>query len=98
MAQTVQQLWTKYSSKKGAAGMPPTSGDKKLRAKHVSESVPYNVGHAVEHMSSISKQLVKLGMTDSKLASILAGKAAKQIHGAEKKLSKFGEQGGSDAR
>jgi hypothetical protein len=92
MAANVQQIWKKYSSKKGAAGMPPTEGDKKLRAKHVSESVPYNVGHAVEHMNSISKQLTKLKLSDGPLAKVLANKAVKQVHAAENKLAKFGDK------
>lgn len=89
MAKTVNDLWSKWSSDKAAAGMPPTKADVKLRDKHVSESVPYNTKHAVEHIKSNIKQIGKLKVTNKPLANVLAHKSIEAIHSAEEKLDKF---------
>jgi len=89
MAKTVKDIWSKWSSEKAAAGMPPTKADVKLRDKHVTESVPYNTKHAVEHMKSNVKQLSKLNVTNKPLASVLARKSVSAVHSVEEQLDKF---------
>ena len=71
-------------------GMPPTPEDKKMRAKHVLESVKYNIhGHAKDHIAGSIEQLKKLKMVDPKLAKSTAHKAALKIHLEEAKLRSF---------
>jgi hypothetical protein len=71
-------------------GMPPTPEDRKLRVKHVLESVHYNIhGHAKDHISGSIDQLKKLKMVDPKLAKKTAHDAALKVHLEEAKLRSF---------
>jgi hypothetical protein len=86
-------LWKKYSDAGAVDGKPPTPADNKLRIKHVTDSVPYNVGHATDHMEEIVNQLGKLAKTDPRMASKLGREAAAKMHKVEEKVNNFGGKG-----
>ncbi len=73
---------------------PPTPGDAKLRLKHVSDSVPYNTAHAVDHLDEIVNQLKKLSGVDRAKTRALAAGAAKRVDQIVKKLDKIGGSNG----
>lgn len=73
---------------------PPTPADAKLRLKHVSDSVPYNTSHAVDHLDEIVNQLQKLSGVDRGKTKELASGAAKRVGSIVKKLSKYGGSSG----
>ena len=85
----VAALWRKYSDAGAVDSKPPTPIDNKLRIKHVMDSVPYNVGHATDHMEEIVNQLNKLKKTDPKLARKLGKQAASKMHNVEAKVGRF---------
>jgi N-acetyl-gamma-glutamylphosphate reductase len=90
MAKSVSALWKKYSDAGAVDGKPPTPEDNKLRIKHVMDSIPYNVGHAHDHMEEITLQLGKLKKTDAKLSKKLGKQAAAKLHSIEQKVARSG--------
>lgn len=79
-----EALWSKGDIK------PPSSADAKLRLKHVSDSVPYNTAHAMDHLGEIVNQLQKLSGVDRAQTGQLAVGAAKRVDSIVKKLNKYG--------
>jgi hypothetical protein len=86
MAQNVKSLIKKYSDAGATDDMPPTPQDKKLRDKHISDSVPYNTAHATDHMEEIVNQLKKLKPVNPSLAAKLARQASKKLHKVEGRI------------
>lgn len=97
MQPSVKSALSKHSdgSRWGASDInPPTPADAKLRLKHVSDSVPYNTAHAVDHLDEIVNQLQKLSSVDRSKTKQLASGAAKRVSSIVKKLSKYGGKNG----
>jgi hypothetical protein len=87
MAKNVKALWKKYSDAGAVDDKPPTPKDGKLRVKHVMDSVPYNIGHATDHIEEVDNQLDKLAKTDPKLARKTRKEAATRLHKVEEKVA-----------
>lgn len=66
--------------------VPPTPHDARLRVRHVSDSVKYNLAHAHDHSVAIADQLGKLRQVDPNLAKKQAGMAQNEL---QKTLNKF---------
>ena len=69
---------------------PPTPADAKLRLKHVSDSIPYNTAHAVDHLDEIVEQLKKLKGVDLAKTRELAAGASKRVADIVGEIAKFG--------
>lgn len=94
MPKKVKALWKKYSDAGAVDDMPPTKADAKLRDKHVADSVPYNVGHATDHMDEIVNQLKKLQPVNPRLTRQLGQQAVRKLHGVEQKVNRMGGRRG----
>lgn len=74
---------TKYSE------TPPTPADAKMRVKHASASVDYNMRHAQDHLNAIPEHLTGLQAQNPAQATSQAHKVVGGLQGMMNQVSKF---------
>lgn len=68
---------------------PPTPADAKMRVKHASASVDYNMRHAQDHLNAIPEHLSGLQAQNPAVATASANKTMAGLQGMVNQVSKF---------
>lgn len=64
MTTVKQVVASKYSDGGTDKTVPPTPADRAMTVKHTTDSIPYNLHHAKDHLDELVKQLARLAKYD----------------------------------
>lgn len=93
MAASVKEVLKSSLHKDGgkftAQDIPPTPADGQMRDKHTSASIPYNMKHALDHLSAALGQFEKLSGQNPAKAKAFAKKVCADLDEVKSKVEKY---------